>query len=58
MSEAAFQHIQMVEDADEHQALLHEAPLSGQAGEYLGALSMGMTEKGAVEAEPERNHPP
>jgi hypothetical protein len=41
--------IHMVEDSEEHQAFLQQAPLGGHAGEYLGALSMAMTEKGDVE---------
>jgi hypothetical protein len=41
--------MRMVEDSEEHHAFLQEAPLSGHAGEYFGALSMAMTEKGDVE---------
>jgi len=43
--------IQMVEDSDEHQSFLHEPPLNSNAGEYLCALSMAMSEKSAVEIE-------
>jgi hypothetical protein len=41
--------IRLLEDSDEHHVSLLQAPLSGHAGEYLGALSMEMTEKGGVE---------
>jgi NACHT conflict system protein len=41
--------IEMIEDSEEHHVFLQEAPLRGHAGEYLGALSMAMTEKGDVE---------
>jgi hypothetical protein len=41
--------MRMVEESEEHQAFLHQGPLSGHAGGYLSALSMAMTEKGGVE---------
>jgi len=41
--------VRMIEESEEHQAFLRQAPLGGRAGEYLGALSMAMTEKGGVE---------
>ena len=41
--------IRLLEESDEHHASLQQTPLSGHAGEYLGALSMEMTEKGSVE---------
>jgi hypothetical protein len=41
--------MRMVEESEEHDAFLQQAPLSGHAREYLSALSMGMTENGAIE---------
>lgn len=41
--------IHKLEESEEHHASLQQAPLSGHAGDYLGALSMEMTEKGGVE---------
>jgi len=41
--------MRMVEESEQHHAFLQQAPLSGHAGEYLCALSMAMTEGGAVE---------
>lgn len=41
--------MRMVEGSDEHHAFLQQAPLSGHGREYLSALSMAMTEDGAVE---------
>jgi hypothetical protein len=41
--------IHMIEESEEHNAFLQDAPLGGYASEYLGALSMAMTEKGDVE---------
>ena len=41
--------IRLLEESDEHHVSLQQAPLSGHAGEYLGVLSMEMTEKGSVE---------
>jgi hypothetical protein len=43
--------IRLLEESDEHHASLQQAPLSGHAGEYLGALSMETTETGGVEIE-------
>ena len=41
--------IRVLEESDEHHAFLQQAPLGGYAAEYLGALSMAMTEEGEVE---------
>jgi len=41
--------MRVVEESEEHHAFLQQPPLSGHAREYLGALSMAMTENGAVE---------
>src|SRR5262249_42321971 len=41
--------IRLLEESDEHHVSLQQAPLTGHAGEYLGALSMEITEKGGVE---------
>ncbi len=41
--------MRVVEEADEHRAFLQQFPLSGHARGYLSALSMAMTENGAVE---------
>ena len=41
--------MRMVEESEEHNAFLQQAPLSGHAREYLSTLSMAMTENGAVE---------
>ena len=41
--------MRMVEESEEHNAFLQQAPLSWTRAEYLSALSMAMTENGAVE---------
>ncbi len=41
--------MRVMEESEEHYASLQQAPLSGHAREYLSALSMAMTEKGAIE---------
>jgi hypothetical protein len=41
--------MRMVEESDEHHTFLQQAPLNGHAREYLSAVSMAMTENGAVE---------
>lgn len=41
--------MRMVEESEEHNAFLQQGPLSGHAREYLSALSMAMTQNGAVE---------
>jgi hypothetical protein len=41
--------MRVLEESDEHHVPLQQAPLAGHAREYLSALSMAMTESGAVE---------
>ncbi len=41
--------MRVLEESEEHHAFLQQAPLGGYAAEYLGALSMEMTERGEVE---------
>jgi hypothetical protein len=41
--------MRLVEESEEHTAFLQQSPLSGHSRQYLSALSMAMTENGAVE---------
>jgi hypothetical protein len=41
--------MRVLEESEEHYTSLQQAPLAGHAREYLSALSMAMTEGGAVE---------
>jgi hypothetical protein len=41
--------VRLLEESEEHHTFLQQAPLSGHAREYLTALSMAMTNSGAVE---------